>query len=91
MATAVEQAFIAAVTKANGVRQAAYATAFATYAPSGFGVFANLTAYQTAIQAADAAWLVSVNSAASTAAIISPNVADRVQGQFGGLTASILT
>ena len=45
MATAKEQAFIVAVAVAQGVRQTAYASAFATYAPNGYGVFSSLATY----------------------------------------------
>lgn len=91
MASAVEQAFIAAVTTANGVRQGAYAAALAAYAPNGFGVFTNLATYQGAIRAADAAWLVAVNAAASTAAVISPVVVPQLPGMVYGQNATIIT
>lgn len=92
MATALEQGFIAAVRAAQGVSQVAYAAAFATYAPSGFGVPANFAAYQAAIVAADNAYAVSVNSAATTAGISSSVVEGNVpQGQIYGNWASILT
>ena len=86
MATALEQAFIAAVSRAAGVRQSAMAAATATYG----GVFANLATYQGAIVAADNAYWDSVQTAATTAAI-SPQVVDDMTGVFGGNTASILT
>ncbi len=63
MATAAESVFIAAVRTAEGVRQAAKTAAFATY---GF-VQANLAAYLTAIEAADNAYITTVNAALSTA------------------------
>ena len=62
MATAAEQTFVAAVRVAEGVRQAAKAAALTTY---GF-VQANLAAYLTSLEAADNAYMASVNSAAST-------------------------
>jgi hypothetical protein len=62
MATAKESTFFAAVSAAEAVRQAAKAAAFVTY---GF-VQANLAAYLTALEAADNAYITSVNSAAST-------------------------
>jgi uncharacterized membrane protein YeiH len=94
MATALEQAFINSVRVAQGVKQAALAAAVATYAPNGFGVFANLGAYYAALAAADAAFWVSVNSAATTAAaagIVSDVVPDAPQGQIYGNWASIVT
>jgi hypothetical protein len=86
MATALEQAFINSVTVASGVRQNAYTAANVAYA----GVFANLGTYQAAIVAADVAFMVSVNTAATTAGI-SPNVVPEMQGMMGGKWASILT
>ena len=90
MATSKEQAFAAATNVAQGVRQNAYAAALATYAPSGFGVFANLAAYQAALVAADTAFWVSVQSAASTNTI-SSNVVDQAYQYFPVTTASIIT
>ena len=90
MATSAEQAFIASVRTAQGVRQAAYASAFATYAPNGFGVFANLAAYLAAIVAADNAWAVSVQSAATTAGI-SPRTVDAFMGPIYGNIANIIS
>jgi len=90
MATALEQAFIAAVNVAAGVRQQAYAAAYLTYAPNNVGVFANLGTYQAAIVAADVAYIVAVNSAATTAGI-TPACVDEFQGVMGGRWASILT
>ncbi len=66
MATAGEFTFISAVRAAEGVRQAAKAAAFVTY---GF-VQANLAAYLTALEAADNAFITSVNAAASTAGAV---------------------
>ena len=87
MATALEQAFIAAVGRAAGVRQSAMAAATATYG----GVFANLATYQAAIVSADNAFLDSVQTAATTAGI-SPNVVDECTiSLIPGNTASILT
>ena len=86
MATALEQAFIVAVRNAQGIRQQAYAAATATYA----GVPANYAAYITALTAADVAYAVSVNTAATTAGI-SPYAVDDVTGQIYGNTATILT
>jgi hypothetical protein len=87
MATALEQAFIVAVSKAAGTKQTNYAAAAATYG----GVFANLAAYQAAIVAADVAFLVAVNSAATTAGI-SPNVVDECTvSLMGGPWGSIVS
>jgi hypothetical protein len=62
MATAAELTFCNAVRVAEGVRQVAKAAAFAAY---GF-VAANLATYIAALQAADNAYVTSVNSAANT-------------------------
>jgi hypothetical protein len=93
MATALEQAFINSVRVAQGVKQAALAAALATYAPNGFGVFANLGAYNTAVAAADSAFWVAVNAAATTAAAagITSGVVPDLQGQIYGNWASIVT
>lgn len=93
MATPAEQAFIVAVRNAQGVRQVAYASAFATYAPNGFGVFANLNAYLNALVAADVAFWASVNTAATNASNsgILPSVVPDMQGQIYGNWASIVT
>jgi len=63
MATAAESTFITTIRAAEGVRQSAKTAAFVTY---GF-VQANLAAYLTALEAADNAFITSVNAAASTA------------------------
>jgi hypothetical protein len=87
MATALEQAFIMAVNKAAGIKQAAYTAAAITYG----GVFANLGTYQAAIVTADNAYLDAVQSAATTAAI-TPNCVDEgATGLMGGPWASIVT
>jgi hypothetical protein len=93
MCTALEQGFVAAVRTAQGVKQTAVAAALATYAPNGFGVFANLATYLAALQAADAAFWVSVNAAATTAAAagIASGVVPDYQGQIYGNWASIVT
>jgi hypothetical protein len=62
MATAAELTFITAVRAAEGVRQAAKQAAFVTY---GFAQ-AGLAAYLTALEAADNAFITTVNAAAST-------------------------
>jgi hypothetical protein len=62
MATAAELTFCNAVRVAEGVRQVAKAAAFAAY---GF-VAANLATYIAALQAADNAYVTSVNLAANT-------------------------
>ncbi len=90
MATSAEQTFINAVAVAASTRQVAYAAAFATYAPNGFGVFGSLATYLAAIVAADNAYQDAVQSAATTAAI-SPRAVDNLQGVMGGKMASILT
>jgi len=79
MATAAESAYAAAVNKAAGVKQNSYAIALAAYAPNGFGVFANLPTYQAAIVTADVAFMVSVNSAATTNCITPWAVDDQLQ------------
>src|SRR5712691_9830687 len=91
MATALEQGFIAAVAVAAGIRQTAYAAAFATYAPNGFGVFANLGTYLAALVTADNAFYTAVQSAATTAGISPAVVASLNPGMIPGGTANILT
>jgi len=91
MATLLEFNFMSAVNSAASARQVAYAAAFATYAPNGFGVFANLGAYQTALVAADNAFYDAVQSAATTASI-SPSVCGSLMpGMMYGKWASITT
>lgn len=84
MATAKEQAFIAAVVAAAGVRQVSKSAAAVTY---GF-VAANYAAYVTALVAADVAYANSVASAATTAGITPYAIGKE---PFGGNTATILT
>jgi hypothetical protein len=67
MGTLAEYTFTQAVIKAEGVRQSAKATAFATWA---FQQGAPLTTYCTALEAADNAYITAVNSAASTAGVV---------------------
>jgi hypothetical protein len=90
MATLKEYTFAAAVNAAQGVKQVAYASAFVTYAPNGFGVVANFAAYITALVAADVAFYNSVISAA-TANGISPTAVDPALLFYPVTTASILT
>ncbi len=84
MCTALEQAFIVAVTTAEGVRQTSKAAAFVTY---GF-VAANLATYKAALVAADVAFMTSVNTAATTAGITPIAVES---GPIGGNWAAIVT
>ena len=63
MATLAEYTFTQAVIKAEGVRQAAKATAFATWA---YQQGAPLTTYVTALETADNAFITAVNTAANT-------------------------
>jgi hypothetical protein len=67
MATSAEYTFTAAVQKAEGIRQAAKAAAFTTWA---FQQGAPLTTYVTALETADNAFITSVNSAASTLGVV---------------------
>jgi hypothetical protein len=90
MATLKEQAFIAAVAVAASTRQTAYAAAYATYAPNGFGVFANLATYLAALVTADNAYYDAVQTAATTAGI-SPSVVSLPGGLMGGQWAAITT
>jgi hypothetical protein len=90
MATALEQAFVASIRTAQGVRQGAYAAALAAYAPNGFGVFANYATYQAAIVAADVAFAVALNTASTTAGI-TPNIVDSNPNVIYGNWATILT
>jgi hypothetical protein len=70
MAIAKEYTFLAAVQAAEGVRQTARAAAFTAQAVSGAIPPANLAAYVTALEAADNAYITSVNAAASTAGAV---------------------
>jgi hypothetical protein len=63
MASATEQTFVRAVAAAEGVRQAAKAAAFATWA---FQQGAPLATYIAALSAADVAYTTAVNSALNT-------------------------
>ena len=67
MALSAEYTFTLAVQKAEGIRQAAKAAAFATWA---FGQGSALTTYVTALETADNAYITSVNSAANTLGVI---------------------
>jgi hypothetical protein len=67
MATSAEYTFTLAVQKAEGIRQAAKAAAFATWA---FGQGSAYTTYVTALETADNAFITSVNSAANTLGVI---------------------
>jgi hypothetical protein len=91
MASAKEQAFIAAVQTAASVRQGAYAAALAAYAPNGFGVFANLPTYLSALVSADGTFYSSVISAANTNGVSAAVVASLWPGMIGGNWATILT
>jgi hypothetical protein len=91
MATLKESAFAAALVAAEAARQVAYAAAFATYAPNGFGVFANLATYQAALVTADNAYVDAVQSAATTNAI-SPSAKGTIYpGVWPNQIASIVT
>ena len=70
MATAAEYTFLQTLTKAEGVRQTAKAAAFTAQAVSGSIPPANQAAYVTALEAADNAYITSVNAAASTAGAV---------------------
>jgi hypothetical protein len=70
MALANEYTFFQAVAKAEGVRQVARAAAFTAQATNGSIPPANQAAYVTALEAADNAYVTSVNSAASTAGAV---------------------
>ena len=91
MATSKEVAFVTACQVAESTRQAAYASAFATYAPNGFGVFANLATYIAALVTADSAYIDAVQSAATTNGISASVKACLYPGVHGGPWASILT
>jgi hypothetical protein len=79
MATAAEYTFALALVKAEGVRQTARAAAFTAQAVNGAIPPANQAAYVTAMEAADNAFITSVNAAASTAG----GVGTVVGGQLG--------
>lgn len=82
MASLAENTFYIAVGVAEGVRQSAKASAFATY---GFAQ-ANLAAYKTAIAAADVAYFTAVTAALNTEAGTLGNIGQT--GPFGGLWAA---
>jgi hypothetical protein len=92
MATSAEFTFMQAVTKAEGVRQAARAAAFATW---GFGAGSALTTYIAALQSAENAYttsLINAISAAGGIGISVPNqgpaaqVGDVILGNTGSFT-----
>jgi hypothetical protein len=87
MALAAQQTFIAAMTKAEGVRQVAKATAYATFQAASFAA-ASLAAYNTALAAADVAYTTALNTAANTEAETIGNVGKC--SLFGGNIANIL-
>jgi hypothetical protein len=95
MATASELVFIQAVRAAEGTRQTAKVAALATYA----FVPANLAAYMTALEAADNAYMASLNSAASTLGSAgftipnsgTPNPGNVSPGNFGFNVASAMS
>jgi hypothetical protein len=87
MATALEQAFIAATGAALATRQTTKDAALKTYAATGFTPAARAT-FITASVAADVAYAVSLNTAATTAGI-SPFCVDTLPGTFFGTTAAI--
>jgi hypothetical protein len=98
MATSTEWTFINTIRAAEGVRQAAKASAFTTY---NF-VQANLAAYLTALEAADNAYITSANAAASTAGAVgmtipnsgTPNPGNVIIGDIGSfnlIAGNILT
>jgi hypothetical protein len=84
VATALEQAFIAATAAALQVRQTTKDAALKTYA----FIPANLAAYRTALVAADVAYQTAVNTASTTAGI-TPLVVPETPGCFGGTWASV--
>jgi hypothetical protein len=91
MASSKEQAFIAAATAAQATRQSAYASAFTTYAPNGFGVFANLATYLAALVTADNAFYTAIQSAATTNGISASVMAGLYPGMWPTTTAAVLT
>jgi hypothetical protein len=87
MATALEQAFIAATAAALQVRQTTKDAALKTYQTAGFTPAARAT-FITASVAADVAYAVSLNTAATTAGI-TPFCVDTLPGTFFGSWASV--
>jgi hypothetical protein len=71
MATSTEYTFMTTVAKAEGVRQAAKAAAFATWA---YGAGSALTTYLAALVSADDAYTASVKAAVNTAANVGISV-----------------
>jgi hypothetical protein len=91
MASSKEQAFIAAATAAQATRQVSYASAFATYAPNGFGVFANLSTYLASLVTADNAFYTAMQSAATTNGISPSVMGSLYPGMWPTTTATVLT
>jgi hypothetical protein len=87
MALAAQYTFIAAVARAEGVRQVAKAAAYATFQAASFAA-ASLAAYNTAFAAADVAYITAVNTAANTEAETIGNVGQT--GPIAGNIANIL-
>jgi hypothetical protein len=87
MATAADQTFIMAVLAAENVRQAAKASAFATYTAAGFTPAA-FTTYKAALTAADVAYTTAVNNARSTANL---GVDVASFGPLGGFIGTVST
>lgn len=87
MASALDQAFIVAVTAAEQTRQNAKATALATYTAAGFTPGARAT-YATALVAADVAYITAVNSAVSTAGV---TLNSGYSGLIGGNIGTVAT
>lgn len=79
MASSAEQAFMTAVSLAEGTRQQSKAAAFVTY---GY-VAANFAAYKVAISDADVAYITAVNAAMNTSDLTLGNL-----GQTGPIASS---
>jgi hypothetical protein len=79
MSTSVQSTMFGAIAAAEGVRQAAYASAFTTWAFQQGGPY---TTYTIALATADRAYLTAVNAACATANLTSKPF---VQGPWPGV------
>jgi len=86
MATAAQRTFILAVAAAEGTRQTSKAAALATFAAAGYAASA-LATYQSALAAADVAYLTAVNTARNTEGETLGTLGNYgpIQGQIGNL------
>lgn len=86
---AVEVTFANAVATAEGVRQAAKAAAYATFAAASFAGGATLTTYIAALLAADVAYTTAVNSAMNTSGLLLGNLSHLPYGPIPNRIANL--